>query len=112
MLGQYLISFREVLEAALITAILLSYLKRIEKYRLSRYVWYGVYLAISASLILGGFIWFAYGVLPEAFQLLFEAVAAFLAVVVLTSMIYWMAVKGRHIKREMERSIEAIVTKG
>jgi high-affinity iron transporter len=101
-----------VLEAAIITAILLSYLRRIGKYRLSRYVWYGVYLAVVTSLVLGAFIWFAYGALPETLQLLFEAMAAYLAVAVLTSMIYWMAIKGRYIKRKMERGIEAIVTRG
>lgn len=54
MLGQYLITFREALEAALITAIILSYLIRTRRRSLSRYVWYGVYLAIAASLALGG----------------------------------------------------------
>lgn len=80
MLGQYLITFREALEAALITAIVLSYLIRTRRHSLSRYVWYGVYLAIAASLALGAFIWLVYGVLPKTFQLLFEATAAFVAV--------------------------------
>jgi high-affinity iron transporter len=112
MLGQYLITFREVLEAALITAIILSYLIRTGRRPLTRYVWYGVYLAIAISLGLGASIWLVYGILPKAVQLLFEATAAFVAVVVLSSMIYWMAVKGRHLKREMEQRIEAIATRG
>jgi len=117
MFGQYLITFREVLEAALITAIILSYLTRtgrhpLSRYPLSRYIWYGVCLATGASLALGTFIWLAYGILPKTVQLLFEATAAFVAVVVLSSMIYWMAVKGRYIKREMEKRIEAVTTRG
>lgn len=112
MLGQYLITFREVLEAALITAIMLSYLIRTGRRRLSRYVWYGVCLAMAASLSLGAFIWFVYGVIPKQFQLLFEASAAFVAVAVLSSMIYWMAVKGRYIRKEMEQRIEVITTRG
>lgn len=112
MLGQYLITFREAFEAALISAIIFSYLIRTGRHGLTRFAWYGVYLAIAVSLGLGALISFAYGILPESFQLLFEATAAFVAVVVLSLMIYWMAVKGRHIKKEMEQQIEAITTKG
>jgi high-affinity iron transporter len=112
MLGQYLIAFREVLEAALITAIILSYLIRTGRRPLTRYVWYGVYLAIAISLGLGVSVWLAYGALPKPVQLLFEATAAFVAVGVLSSMIYWMATKGRLLKKEMERRIEAIATRG
>jgi len=112
MLGQYLITFREALEAALITAIILSYLNRTGRRPLARYVWYGVYLAIAASLGLGVFISFIYGTIAKSFQLLFEAATAFLAVAVLSSMIYWMAVKGRYIKKEMEQRVEAVTTKG
>jgi high-affinity iron transporter len=61
---------------------------------------------------LGVFIWFAYGVLPEASQLLFEAIAAFVAVAVLSFMIYWMAVKGRNIRKEMEKRIESVTSRG
>lgn len=112
MLGQYLITFREVLEAALIIAIMLSYLIRTHKNELVRYVWYGVYSAILSSLSLGAFIWFIYGILVETYRLLFEALAAFIAVIVLSSMIYWMAIKGKYIKQEIEKRIEAFVTKG
>lgn len=112
MLGQYLITFREAFEAALITAIILSYLIRTGRQPLSRYVWYGVYLAMAVSLSLGASIWLIYGALPKTAQLLFEVIAAFVAVVVLSSMIYWMAIRGRYIKREMEQRIEAIATRG
>lgn len=112
MLGQYLITFREVFEAALITAIILSYLIRTGRRPFVRYIWYGVYLAVAVSLGLGASIWLTYGFLPKPVQLLFEATAAFVAVVVLSSMIYWMATRGRYIKREMEQRIEAIATRG
>ena len=96
--GAISITFREAFEAALITAIILSYLTRTNRHGLSRYVWYGVYLAITSSVGLGALIWLVYGILPKSFQLLFEATAAIVAVAVLSSMIYWMAVKGRYIK--------------
>lgn len=112
MLGQFLITFREILEAALIIAIILAYLARTGKNPISRYVWYGVFLAIVASLILGTSIWFIHGSLSKPIQVLFEGVAALFAVVVLSSMIYWMAVKGKEIKMEVEHRVEAIVTRG
>jgi high-affinity iron transporter len=112
MLGQYLITFRETFEAALISAIIFSYLTRTGRHRLTRFVWYGVCLAIAVSLGLGTLISLIYGILPKSYQQLFEAIGAFIAVIVLSSMIYWMAVKGRYIKKEMEQRVEAVTTKG
>ncbi len=112
MLGQFLLAFREALEAALITAIILAYLARTKRNPLTRYAWYGVYLAVVASLVLGASVWFMYGGLSGPSKALFEGVAALIAVVVLSSMIYWMATKGKELKIEVERRLETIVTRG
>jgi len=112
MIGQYLIAFREVLEAALITAIILAYLTRTGREHLGRYVWFGVYLSVGVSIVLGAAIWLTYGSLSKPSKVLFEGVAALIAVVVLTSMIYWMAVKGSRIKEEMEEKIGVAVKRG
>ncbi len=111
MLGQYLITFRETFEAILIISIILAYLARTGRKSFSRYVWYGVYLSLFLSIILGVFVWFVYGTLPKTLQVLFEAITAFIAVVVLSSMIYWMAAKGKYIKKEIEQRIEAVTTR-
>jgi len=111
-LGQYLIAFREVLEAALITSIVLAYLARTGRKPLSRYVWYGVFSATTISLVIGISIWLTYGTLSKSVQVLFEGVAALIAVVVLSSMIYWMATKGRNLKTEVEKRVETIATRG
>jgi high-affinity iron transporter len=112
MIGQYLITFRETLEAALITAIILAYLVRTDREHLKRYVWYGVYLAVIISLILGAIIWVVYGNLSKSSQVLFEGVAAFIAVIVLTSMIFWMITKGKEIKEEVEGRVGGMMTRG
>jgi len=112
MLGQYLIAFREVLEAALITSIVLAYLARTERKSLSRYVWYGVFSAVAASVVLGAVIWVAYGTLSGPVQKLFEGAAALVAVAVLSSMIYWMATKGKELKAEVEKRVESMATRG
>jgi len=112
LIGQFLLAFREVLEAALITAIILAYLKRTKRSAFSRYAWYGVYLASAASLISGASIWFVYGSLTGPAKSLFEGVTAFFAVSVLSYMIYWMAAKGKEIRMEVEKRLEIIATRG
>jgi high-affinity iron transporter len=105
-LGQYLIAFREALETALIAAIILSYLKRSGRAFLTRYIWVGIILAATFSITFGTLVWFTYSILSETFKLLFEALTAFVAVFVLSSMIYWMAVRGRYIREEMEKRVK------
>jgi len=100
------------LEAALITAIILAYLARTKRNPLTRYAWYGVYLAIAASLLFGASIWFMYGSLSGTTKALFEGVAALFAVLVLSSMIYWMASKGKVLRAEVEKRLQAMVTRG
>lgn len=112
MVGQYLITFREFFEAALITSIVLAYLNRTRRNFLSRYVWIGVFLSIILSVFVGIYIWLIYGILPENSKALFEGIAAFIAVLVLSTMIYWMAIKGKVIKVEVEKKVENIATRG
>lgn len=112
MLGQYLITFREALEAELVISIVLAYLSRTGRKPLSRYVWYGVFSATALSIVFGVSIWLVYGVLSKPVQALFEGVAALIALVVLSSMIYWMAIKGKELRAEVEKRVEAIATRG
>jgi high-affinity iron transporter len=110
--AQYLLTFREVLEAALLTAIILAFLAKTGRVAFVRHAWYGVYGATAGSLVIGAAIWLAYGQLPTATRILFEGIAAIIAVSVLTSMIYWMAAKGRSIRREIEGRLETAATQG
>lgn len=110
--AQYLLTFREVLEAALLTAIILSYLVMTDRVGMKRYAWYGVGLAVGGSFVLGLVVLVLYGSLAEGDKVLFEGIAALIAVAVLTSMIYWMAVKARTMKARIEGRVEAAVTQG
>ena len=112
MIGPYLLTFREGLEAAMIIAIILAYLNKTQRGLLSRYVWYGVVFSMVLALILGIASWLFYGAIPKSAQVLFEGGAALLAVVVLTTMIFWMATKGRQIRTEIEQRVTAIATRG
>jgi len=65
-----------------------------------------------ASTVLGVSVWFVFGTLQETVQALFEGVAALIAVIVLSSMIWWMAAKGGQLRAELERRVETITTRG
>lgn len=72
-----------------------------------RDVWIGVGLSVLASVVLGAIILGLYGGIEE--KELFEGIASYLAVIVLTSMIYWMATKGRNIRAEIERKVSKAI---
>jgi high-affinity iron transporter len=112
MYAQFLITFREALEVSLIVSILMAYLVRTGKSSYTRYIWYGLFIAVVMSILFGITIWLIYGGLSEANTKLFEGVAAIIAVVVLTSMIIWMAFKGRYLKQELQTRVEVAVAKG
>ncbi|MCW4033559.1 MAG: FTR1 family protein [Candidatus Bathyarchaeota archaeon] len=110
MLGQFLIILREGFEAAFIISIILAYLARTRRHNLSKYVWYGVGIAIIVSLIIGSLAWLVYGSLSKQTQTLFEGVAAWLAVAVLSYMIFWMATKRKLIRAEIQKRVEVVAT--
>lgn len=107
MIGQFLITFREFLEAAIIVAIIIAYLKRTNRGSQIKDVWTGVGLSVLASVVLGAGILALYGGLKE--KELFEGIASYLAVIVLTSMIYWMATKGKNIRAEIESKVSKAI---
>ncbi|AEH24578.1 FTR1 family iron permease [Pyrococcus yayanosii] len=101
--GAFLITFREALEAAIIVAIIIAYLRRTNRANQIKDVWIGTALSVGFSLLLGIGILKFYGGLVE--KELFEGIASYLAVIVLTSMIYWMATKGKDIRAEIESKV-------
>jgi len=112
MIGQYLITFREVLEAALIVTIIFAYFNRSNRGHLKKYVWQGTILAIIVSSIIAIAVAILYGGLSSADAKLFEGVAAIIAVIVLTTMIIWMSLKGSNLKNEISEKVSQTVEKG
>lgn len=109
MIGQFLIAFRESLEAAVAVAIVNAYLARTGRRAFLRSSWLGAILAVAASLSVGVIVWLTYGALSAQDKALFEGAASILAVAVLSSMIYWMASRGRGIRSGIERDTEKLV---
>ncbi len=107
----FLITFREALEAALIVTIMITYLRKIGKEDLNKYTYLGTGAALVMSLVAGVVLQVFYGGLGKVASELFEGIASLSAVVVLTSMIFWMTKHSKEIKGEMETRISQAVTK-
>lgn len=108
-MGQYLISFREALEAALIIGILLAYFRRTGRPEMAGSIWTGASLAILASAFIAVSVFVLFGGLAGASAELFEGVAGLVAAAVLTGMILWMATRGRQIERHVGEKAERSV---
>jgi len=106
----FLITFREALEAALIVAIIVSYLEKVGKSKLSRYAYLGSGTAILLSLVLGFLVQSLYGGLNEVAAQLFEGFASLTAVAVLSYMIFWMTGHSKRIKGELHDKIDVAIS--
>ena len=112
MIPSLLITFREALEAALIVAIMVTYLKKVGKGELTRYAYLGSGAALAISLVLGVAIQMVYGGMSNVAAELFEGVASLTAVAVLTYMIFWMTEHSKNIRGELQDKIDVAVSRG
>ena len=112
LLPSLLITFREALEAALIVAIMVTYLKKVGKGELARYAYLGSGAAVVISLVLGVAIQLIYGGMSKVAAELFEGVASLTAVAVLTYMIFWMTEHSKNIRGELQGKIDIAVSQG
>lgn len=105
MLQAFVITLREGLEAFLIVAISLAYLRKTGRQALIPAVHWGIAAAVAASIALGV-------VLQRAMnQALWEAVLAFVAAVLVATLIVHMWRIGRKIKAQIEGRLESSAVK-
>ena len=102
MFQTFLIGLREGLEAALIVAILISYLHRVGRRAALRPLWLGVTAAVAVSLAFGAVLTFGPSTLTFEAQELIGGSLSILAVGFVTWMIFWMAAASRNMKHELE----------
>lgn len=108
----FVLMLREGLEAALIVAIVLAYLKRLDRERDFRSVWLGTGAAVGISLVVGAIIFAVLGELEGAAEEITEGIIAFTAAGVLTWMIFWMGRQARFIKGELQAKVDRAVATG
>jgi len=108
----FLIMMREGIEAALIVGIVASYLRQTGRGRWMPAVWAGVGLASVLCLAIGVMLDLASAEFPQRGQEMFEAAVGLAAVIMLTSMVFWMRRAARSIKGNLHESIEAALVPG
>ena len=108
MIATFVLFLREGLEASLIVSILLAALHQLDQMEKARAVWIGISLAIAASL-LGGVILYVtiHTYVGTTFQTIFETITYLVAVILLTSMTFWMQHHSRSLKREITSKASA-----
>ncbi len=105
MMEQLIITLREGIEAALIIAIALAYLRKVGRTDLIRMVYIALLSALGVSL--GGAILLTRMHLSgSSFEDRFEGWLMLIAAVFVFTMVYWMSKASKHIKQEIEQSME------
>lgn len=103
MLSSLVITLREGIEGALAVAIILLYLRKTGRLRLTGAVWWGLGAAIAASLA-GAYLVQRIAMNGE----IFEGMLMFAAAIFVSTMIIWMWKSARGLKKEIEAKIEQI----
>ena len=111
-MAAFLLMLREGLEAAIIVAILLGYLRQLDRKADARWVWAGTTSAVLVSLAVGVALWNTVGGLEGAAEEIAEGMIAFAAVGLLTWMIFWMGRQARHLKGHLHGQVDAALAAG
>ncbi|GAC1568306.1 MAG: FTR1 family protein [Ktedonobacteraceae bacterium] len=102
MLATFVLFLREGFEASLIVSILFAALRQLDQLEKARAIWIGVGLAILASLVGGVALYLTVRNYDgSTFQTVFETITYLVAVVLLTTMTFWMQQHSRSLKREI-----------
>ncbi|MEN9687614.1 MAG: hypothetical protein RL381_626 [Actinomycetota bacterium] len=112
MFSTFIIALREGLEASLIVGILVAYLVKADRRHHLRALWIGVSLALTASLALGAFLSYTSAELTPAGEQLFAGTTSFVAVGLVTWMVFWMKRTARGLRAELHGKAEAAVAAG
>jgi high-affinity iron transporter len=112
MLSTFIIALREGLEAALIVGILVAYIVRTDRRHLLKALWGGVSVAIAASLALGGILSFTSAELSTRGEELFAGLTSFIAVALVTWMVFWMKRTARTLRDELHGKVDSAVMTG
>ena len=112
MIASLLITFREGVEASLIVGILFGFLKKTGQTHYAKYIWAGVVAAVVVSIAVAVAILAVGAELEGQAEQLFEGTMLFIAVGLVTLMIFWMRYQSRNLKSSLESELSAAVQKG
>lgn len=109
-MAAFLITFRETLEAALITGIVLAFLTRTGHGQYRRHVYTGVLLGILLSLVFAFFFQSLFGSFSGEAEEIFEGIFSIAGAVLITTLILWM-LRQRSVALSIEKKVSADIEK-
>ena len=112
MLSTFIIALREGLEASLIVGILVAYIVKTNRKGHLKPLWTGVISAVIASIGLGGFLTYTSVSLSDRGQELFAGVTSFIAVALVTWMVFWMKRTARNLRNELQGKVDLAASAG
>ena len=112
MLSTFIIALREGLEAALIIGILVAYILKTDRRHLLAPLWSGVAAAIAGSIGLGLILSKTSEELTERAEKLFVGTTSFLAVALVTWMVFWMKRTARTLKADLHGKVDSALRTG
>jgi high-affinity iron transporter len=107
----FLIMLREGTEAAIIVGIVSSYLAQTGRRQWLPAVWIGIISAVVGCVLLAAALGLAGAEFPQRQQEMFEGCVAVIAVVMLTSMVFWMRKAARSIASDLRASVDAALSR-
>lgn len=104
-----IMGFREGLEAFLISVIIIQYLKKTDNGAYIKNAFKGVLLGIVASLGFGGILYYISKSLNkvEEYAKLWESIGSIIAVLLISTFIYFMIKQGRNMVNQVEKQIKS-----
>jgi high-affinity iron transporter len=112
MLSTFIIALREGLEAALIVGILVAYILKSDRRQLLLPLWSGVGAAIVGSIGIGFILSRTSEELTERAEEIFVGTTSFLAVALVTWMVFWMKATARALKDTLHEKVETAAMVG
>ena len=112
MLSTFIIALREGLEAALIVGILVAYIVRTDRRHFLKPLWTGVGAALAATFTLGAFLSYTSAELTPRGEELFAGITSFIAVGLVTWMVFWMKRTARTLRNELHGKVDTALTGG
>ena len=107
---EFIIIFRECLEAGLIVGIIYTYINFNKIKGQKRNIWLGVLGGIVASILVGCVFFFLGGKIPTAYEKLFEGVSMYITAGFLFYVIFWLS-KKVSTKSVIESSVQQSISK-
>lgn len=111
-MGAGVVTLREGFEAALVVAIVLSFLEGTGRRAWFRAVWTGVVAGIAASVLVAGTLFAIDAELEGRSEAIFEGTVMLIAATLVIWMVFWMRSRARTIRAELRQRVDDAVTQG